>query len=225
MDSKNDVISQICEHLVDFSRNVDVLLGQSFTVEEQQPFGDEQSALLDIAEQPWDIKNPLLHEELQKRSLNVGIERSLLSLYNRKCDDWKVLCQKQWSQLQSDLEASESDESYSSLMKNCFAFQVRSHLFTLRASILKKVDERIKVFEGEVHAIAQSDSDLMSEEDTCKMRGHSRLAISILERTFLRTTNITKAEKLKLAQATKLEPRQVTIWVSAELMRPLPSLF
>lgn len=48
-------------------------------------------------------------------------------------------------------------------------------------------------------------------------RTHSKLAVSILEKAYSHTKNITRAEKHRLAEMTKLEPKQITIWVSFQM--------
>ncbi|KAJ9476601.1 Homeobox domain-containing protein [Pseudozyma hubeiensis] len=53
----------------------------------------------------------------------------------------------------------------------------------------------------------------LSEEVSLKIsRGHDSDAVRILEQAFEHTPNITQAEKFQLAEATGLQPKQVTIW-------------
>nr|DBA11484.1 TPA_inf: bW [Pseudozyma hubeiensis] len=54
---------------------------------------------------------------------------------------------------------------------------------------------------------------VFSDGETHKVgRGHDSDAVRILEQAFEHTPNITQAEKFQLAEATGLQPKQVTIW-------------
>ena len=73
-------------------------------------------------------------------------------------------------------------------------------------AILAMVDERLADF--------MRDADNVREDSRARSTyTHSEYAITILERAFEHAPNITQAEKHKLATATGLQPRQVTIWV------------
>lgn len=81
----------------------------------------------------------------------------------------------------------------------------------LHDTLMQAVMAKIKHFESEI--VTQTDIESSSESSVAQ-KGHSPRAIAILEKVFSQTTNINRSEKLQLAKASKLEPRQVTIWVS-----------
>ncbi|PWN34782.1 uncharacterized protein FA14DRAFT_188834 [Meira miltonrushii] len=78
----------------------------------------------------------------------------------------------------------------------------------LHSSMMATIQNKIKAF----HADAAFSDVESSGESSVAQKGHSRRAVAILEKVFSQTTNINKSEKLQLAKATNLEPRQVTIW-------------
>lgn len=77
----------------------------------------------------------------------------------------------------------------------------------MQKAILSLVDDRLKTFAADANAPHETH------------RPHSVRATAILERAFAHAPNITQAEKYKLAQATGLQPRQVTIWVRPRIVQ------
>lgn len=78
-------------------------------------------------------------------------------------------------------------------------------------TIIKIATNKISSFRKE----SDSNNDTESSNESANLqKGHSPRAVAILEKVFAQTNNINRSEKLQLAKATKLEPRQVTIWVS-----------
>jgi hypothetical protein len=83
----------------------------------------------------------------------------------------------------------------------------------MQTHILEIIDQRLAEYRAESEAAASaSSSDHFSDTDDDNVRGHGAEAVAILEAAYAYTTNITQAEKRRLAQATGLEPRQVVIW-------------
>lgn len=86
-------------------------------------------------------------------------------------------------------------------MEQLFKLQCQLAATRMQQTLLDIVDERLKSFQE------------AANESTDAHRGHSARAVAILEKAFEYAPNITQAEKYKLAEATGLQPRQVTIWV------------
>lgn len=88
-------------------------------------------------------------------------------------------------------------------------YQKTAHkMFVLIASVLER---KRSCFQRDIAATSDIES---SGQSSVAQKGHSPRAIAILERVFSQSININRAEKFQLAKATRLEPRQVTIWVS-----------
>lgn len=150
-------------------------------------------------------------KELSDNLLLLGISQqtanSLVSLYEGKLQQSQHRFREIWKTLLTNAKSSPNDIE---LLQKCFRTHYSTHDSKLKDVILNAVSKCIDDFKQ-----VQNESTSPDEgDDGC--RGHSRLAIAILEKAYAHTTNISRSEKLKLSEATKLQPRQVTIWVCTE---------
>lgn len=93
-----------------------------------------------------------------------------------------------------------------SVLQQLFVMQFQLAVQDTLNAILAMVDERLVDF-------VRDASNAEGEARARATYAHSEYAVAILERAFEHAPNITQAEKHKLAAATGLQPRQVTIWV------------
>jgi hypothetical protein len=93
-----------------------------------------------------------------------------------------------------------------------------------RQDVVQLVDDALTRFKSDAEAAANAealddDSEYGALQQPEDARSHRSAAVAILEKAFEHAQAITIAEKQRLAAATGLEPRQVTIWVSPAIRR------
>jgi hypothetical protein len=159
-----------------------------------------------------DVDSQSLHEAFSIRPISSSLVSTLIQVFLSHSAKIHDSYQKHWNTLFTFREPL-CKESLS-LLKKASHEQFSKHVHELKQRILSVLDERLDKFNTDAEASAQSEFESSSEDGMLVARGHSRLAVKILEKAYSRTTNISRAEKVRLAAATKLEPRQVTIWVS-----------
>lgn len=150
---------------------------------------------------------------LGKRNLAVPMQQSILQIFEQAVISIKESNLSHWQRLHASVPSLQKAELFPLLSSSFTKAYVRA-LEELKTKVLLTIDTALQQFHRDSEASAQSENE-SSDEGQMHNRGHSRLAVTILEKAYARTTNITRAEKIRLAAATKLKPRQVTIWVSA----------
>lgn len=154
-----------------------------------------------------------LRSQLHSRSLGDSLVASFCGLYESQCGLWKEQVQAEWSKSYARLVALGGEANTLQLLQKAYAASLSRGLQSIRSHVLETIDQRIEVFRTDSEAAASaSSSDQFSDTDDDNVRGHRAEAVAILEAAYAYTTNITQAEKRRLAQATGLEPRQVVIW-------------
>lgn len=160
-----------------------------------------------------DVDSQSLHQALSRRNLSASLIRSVDSLYIKRDNDIQHYHQKHWQQLLQSCPG--ITERHIILLNDKFQTSYIDACQQVQSKLLNVLDAYSKRFSCDAEAATKSDYESSSEDGLPNNRGHSRLAVAILEKAYSHTTNITRAEKVRLAAATKLESRQVTIWVSA----------
>lgn len=150
---------------------------------------------------------------LSARPLQGHVQKGLLALYLAKTKHILQNARHHWQNLFDQFKVAPPVE-HMPVLHTSMIRHVNNSFQNIGDTIFAVCDKRLALFHSDVERLAQQESSSTSEDESSATRGHSRLAIAILEKAYAHTTNITKAEKLKLAEVTKLEPRQVTIWVS-----------
>ncbi|PWN52190.1 hypothetical protein IE53DRAFT_378341 [Violaceomyces palustris] len=152
-----------------------------------------------------------LQEELGSRPLRPETRFLITKAFEKGACDLQKTFRTQHETLTCGLQSLFVDEDERvfklDLVKKCLEARFHGAIEELLKIIVSMIDERIAQYEQEV-----ASSDSLQEDDEQPGRGHRSTAIAILEKAFEHTPNITQAEKYKLAEATGLLPRQVTIW-------------
>ena len=140
---------------------------------------------------------------VRERPLASDVQDALLSLFERAVQRLKTTFSQHFADAQSRWGASRAHAL--PLLHELFETQCVMAVQETQDTILSFVDERLDAY--------------MTEANSSHPwpRPHNAKAIAILETAFQHAPNITQAEKYKLAEATGLQPRQVTIWVRAPL--------
>ena len=140
---------------------------------------------------------------VRERPLASDVQDALLSLFERAVQRLKSTFSQHFADAQSRWGASRAHAL--PLLHELFETQCVMAVQETQDTILSFVDERLDAY--------------MTEANSSHPwpRPHNAKAIAILETAFQHAPNITQAEKYKLAEATGLQPRQVTIWVRAPL--------
>lgn len=166
--------------------------------------------------------------EIQFRhaTFSTNLVKRLIAVFRQQAESIIGVCSREFGTIQDFLrdrmsQEDKKNDDHQSRLRSIFQQALKQQIEGLQHSMIEIVKYKIDRYRKE--AIASSDME-SSEESSAAQKGHSPRAIAILERVFAQTTNINRSEKLQLARATKLEPRQVTIWVSVILhRRPLYS--
>lgn len=112
------------------------------------------------------------------------------------------------------------DGSNKASLQNFMASYVSACFVKFANEILNEIDQAISRFHADAEAIAQSDDGLLtsssSDEGGLPTRGLPPLATKLFEAIYARTDKITQAERDRLAEATGVPARSVTIWVSLD---------
>ena len=146
-----------------------------------------------------------LAAELEARPLATDVREALVSMYERISSHLAGIFKSHYDDAAKYWAA--ANAGMSPVLQQLFLAQFYLAVRDTRGAILAMVDERLAEF--------MRDAD-NAEENDARARAtyaHSEYAVAILERAFEHAPNITQAEKHKLAAATGLQPRQVTIWV------------
>lgn len=160
-----------------------------------------QSPVMDVSDAHLDLGN--IHSQpfllaLRERPISSGVQDALVSMYERILEQLKHMYTEHFHDAQ--VRWGSARQRALPQIQRLFEVQCRMAARDMHDAILALVDERLKMFAADANAPHESH------------RPHSAHAIAILERAFEHAPNITQAEKYKLAQATGLQPRQVTIW-------------
>lgn len=163
-----------------------------------------------------DVDSYAFLQALSRRSISTSVVDSASLLREKQYEEIRQHHLSHWRQLFFSCQSlnCETRQAIVHTAENFFKQAVKG----VEEKIITILDAHLKKFCRDADASAQSETESSSEDALLVPRGHSKLAITILEKAYSRTTNITRAEKLRLATATKLEPRQVTIWVSGSGM-------
>lgn len=135
---------------------------------------------------------------LRKRPISSEVHDALVSMYERNLGQLKHMYTEHFRDAQQRWGSAR--QRALPQIQRLFEVQCQMAACDLQHAIVTLVDERLELFAADASAPQESH------------RPHSAHAIAILERAFEHTPNITQAEKYKLAHATGLQPRQVTIW-------------
>lgn len=154
-----------------------------------------------------------LRSRLHLRCLGKSLVESICSLYESRCRSWWNDVQREWIRSYTLLASLGRKAPSLDLLRKTYITNFTRGARSIQSDILFLIDGRIESFHADSEAAASaSSSDGGSDTDDDNVRGHGAAAVAILEAAYAYTTNITQAEKRRLAQATGLEPRQVVIW-------------
>lgn len=149
-----------------------------------------------------------VHAELHNRPLTSAASQRLESLFESTAIEWHTQIIKRAAVLEQKLSACNSRPlGQTDLLCEVLQNTYQRGLDRLRCALLKLVDDSIRTYQADLGMVENA-----SIEDAESGRGHSQKALAILERAFSYATNISQAEKRRLAELTGLEPRQVVIW-------------
>ncbi|WFD02578.1 hypothetical protein MOBT1_001258 [Malassezia obtusa] len=144
-------------------------------------------------------------DAVHERPLASDVQDALVSLFERALQRLKTTFSQHFADAQTRWGASR--RQVLPVLHQLFEAQCAMAVQETHDAILAFVDERL-------------DAYLMEANSTHTWpRPHNAKAITILETAFQHAPNITQAEKYKLAEATGLQPRQVTIWVGGALIQ------
>lgn len=163
----------------------------------------------------------LLRTELERRPLTPAVRDALCASFVAHCTRYQQKVTAEHERTRQLLySAAHASVDVSDMFGAATARFCEKGLDRLRQDCLDLVDARIARFyaDAEAAALAEESSESSSEEDVHAVpaRGHSAYAVAILEKAYDHAQSVTPAEKQRLAVATGLEARQVTIWVSTE---------
>ena len=146
-----------------------------------------------------DINAVSFMSAIRERPLSNDAQVLLIRLYERVLIKLKGASMEKFTQIQRRWGSARRRAL--PRMEQLFKLQCQLAATRMQDALLGIIDERLKNFQD------------AANEPTDAHRGHSPKAVAILEKAFEHAPNITQAEKYKLAEATGLQPRQVTIWV------------
>nr|AGC24181.1 homeodomain transcription factor bW [Malassezia sympodialis] len=146
-----------------------------------------------------DINAVSFMKAIRERPLSNDAQVLLIRLYERVLIKLKGASMEKFAQIQRRWGSARRRAL--PRMEQLFKLQCQLAATRMQDALLGIIDERLKNFQD------------AANEPTDAHRGHSPKAVAILEKAFEHAPNITQAEKYKLAEATGLQPRQVTIWV------------
>ncbi|WFD29458.1 hypothetical protein MSPP1_000467 [Malassezia sp. CBS 17886] len=160
------------------------------------------SARLDLTRLDGDV----FRDALQERPLAAEVHDALFALHTRVLRRLKKMYAAHFHEALARWGATRAQVA--PLLQQLFAMQCELAVQDTQRALLGVIDERLHEFMADA-AVADGRGALRQGEGN---RTHSPHAIRILENAFNHAPNITQAEKYKLAEATGLQPRQVTIW-------------
>ncbi|PWN19498.1 hypothetical protein BCV69DRAFT_313751 [Microstroma glucosiphilum] len=166
-----------------------------------------------------------LRARLHSRALGETLIESICDLYQSRCCIWQEKIQVEWIKSYTRLVGLGGKASTLRLMQKACIANLSRGMQCMQDDVLSLIDERIEKYriDSEAAASASSGDQFSDSDDDDNARGHSAEAVAILEAAYAYTTNITQAEKRRLAQATGLEPRQVVIWFQNRRNRKVKS--
>jgi hypothetical protein len=167
-----------------------------------------------------DVDSHSLQQALSRRNMSATSKREITAYFSRCGQELRGHYESHWLHLHR-IQLHTIGERHFTLLRQATQKKYLDHSKNLVIEILKVLDRHVDRFTCDVDAAAKSDSE-SSEDGNHNPRGHSKLALTILEKAYSHTTNITRAEKVRLAAITGLQPRQVTIWVSGHDRIALP---
>ncbi|CCU98131.1 Hypothetical homeodomain transcription factor bW [Malassezia sympodialis ATCC 42132] len=148
-----------------------------------------------------DINAVSFMSAIRERPLSNDAQVLLIRLYERVLIKLKGASMEKFTQIQRRWGSARRRAL--PRMEQLFKLQCQLAATRMQDALLGIIDERLKNFQD------------AANEPTDAHRGHSPKAVAILEKAFEHAPNITQAEKYKLAEATGLQPRQVTIWLTS----------
>lgn len=148
--------------------------------------------------------------------LSQTFSLKLNEIFLEKAEILRKTCQRKIELLIPILigQETKSHEDNANIAKKLLKVMQRfldAQIWNVHIALAASMKTKVTAFHKDTAAASDTES---SHESSVAQKGHSPRAIAILEKVFAQTTNINRSEKLQLAKATKLEPRQVTIWVS-----------
>lgn len=156
------------------------------------------------------LRSALVHLNVRDQAIT-----QLLQIFENRCQELSDAVQSRYRHaLEILAQCDGGTQAYQRRFQFCLLTIFDEAVHAMKAETVKIVmehhtDENIKTCRGDSRCSCCGDMD-----ESSSRRGHTSMAVSILERAYAYTPNITQAEKYKLAEATGLQPRQVTIWVS-----------
>ncbi|WFD33576.1 hypothetical protein MCUN1_000389 [Malassezia cuniculi] len=159
-----------------------------------------------IQETRLDLRTPStsLAAALEARPLANDVREALVAMYERISAHLACTFNEHYGDAAQFWAA--SHHGVVPLLQRLFEAQFQLATQDTHQAILAMVDERLAEFMRDAGNAEDGDSRSRATY------AHSEYAVAILERAFEHAPNITQAEKHKLAAATGLQPRQVTIW-------------
>nr|WJN24831.1 homeodomain transcription factor bW [Farysia itapuensis] len=154
-------------------------------------------------------------DALESAMANQGVSNSaklsVLAIYKAKYSQLEATVVRTYRSAMKTLVNCEGGaESYQRKFQSRLTQVFKDAVSRMQSEIIRAIAEsqdRCRGYVDSENLFSQSE-----DHDTSSRRGHDSIAVQILERAYAHTPNITQAEKYKLAEATGLQPRQVTIW-------------
>nr|WJN24845.1 homeodomain transcription factor bW [Tranzscheliella williamsii] len=171
--------------------------------------------------EPLDLPEPSL-EHLRSTLLSLNLNSPsvevISELFERRQKELREVCQQTYAEAVAQLPwSSRYDAAYLRDFGAALGRRYRLKIQDLRSVLLETVQNKLAGFHSHPSRHARGDYDYLSSPESehgqsQTRRCHNSTAVHILEQAYQYTPNITQAEKYKLAEATGLQPRQVTIW-------------
>ncbi|PWN45734.1 hypothetical protein IE81DRAFT_167305 [Ceraceosorus guamensis] len=152
--------------------------------------------------------------------ISPSARNALEEKYVEMCNVWTRQANAHYLEAYYRLTALSTPEaSYLESMQAAFRRKHAQGLSRMQDVLIQCIRDGVTRFNNDLFPEHKHDS-ATSNLDTAHgvSHGHSTAATALLEKAFERAHSITMAEKHRLAAATGLEPRQVTIWVSTLAM-------
>lgn len=153
----------------------------------------------------------IMDKYLSNLELCISTKHALRNLFAKKCEELRSKCLEEWSTKYNYII--HSHHTHEINLKKAIWSQLQYYYERIFEEIAAVIKGRDGGDFGAIHFEASVSSNGKDHNEYLGSRSHSRGAISILEKAFSYTNTISRAEKLRLAQMTNLEPKQVTIWV------------
>lgn len=154
--------------------------------------------------------------------LTVNARQEIENIFRTQYNRIRLAHQDHWNDLFEQFASSDVQEGFdakplSLAFERNFERSIKVLANAIIANVTNAID-KYRNFSQRNNCLSKPKVHNDSEERGENVsRSHPKLAIYILEKAYGYTANISRAEKIKLANITNLEPRQVTIWVSIPL--------